>query len=289
MSMNILAEAREEEFLARDRTRLFYRRWQVSGITPRRLVILVHGFADHSGRYADLVQDLCAHGAVVYGYDQRGQGLSQGQRGHVMAASELLDDLADFIDLAEAREPGLERVLYGHSTGAIFTLQYAYAHPDRVDRLVLSSACLLLGIKAPAWKTAVGRALAGVWPRLTMKAGFNPDGLTRDPEAVRRNLDDPLVSQAISTRYYREVYLVAMPEALARIEQLRVPFVLVHGADDHIVSPVVAEEFARRARVAHQIHVYPGARHETFNEINRDEVFADIEAWLDRPLGATEH
>lgn len=279
-----VAEATEDEVRSADGLRLFYRRFQVPGLPARRLIVLVHGFADHSGRYSDLVQHLCRQGAVIYALDQRGNGLSEGQRGHVMAYQELLDDLTQFVALAEAREPGLERVLYAHSTGAITGFDLALAHPDRLDRLILSAPAMILAVRAPIWKVAIGKALAGIAPRLSLKAGFDLGALSRDPDHVLNTARDPLVSQAISTRFYREVYLRAAPQALARIEELRVPFLYLHGGDDELVSPAVAEEFRRRATVPAVFHVYPEARHETFAERNREQVFADIDRWLAQPL-----
>jgi alpha-beta hydrolase superfamily lysophospholipase len=280
-----VAEAVEDEFRGAGGLRLFFRRFQTPGVEPRRLVVLVHGFADHSGRYGDLVQHLAGRGAVVYAYDQRGSGLSEGQRGHVMDYRELLDDLARFVDLAEQREPGLERVLYAHSTGAIAGFDYALEHPDKLDRIILSAPALILKVRPPGWKVAVGKGLAGIAPRVSLKAGFDTRHVSRDVDHVLRTMKDPLVSQAISTRFYREVYLRAAPAALARIEALRVPFLYLHGDADQLVSSDVADEFRRRAQVPGEVHVYPGAYHETFADVNREEVFADIDAWLERPPG----
>jgi lysophospholipase len=276
-----VADALESEFRSPDGLRLYYQRWVRPDVEARRVVVLVHGFADHSGRYEWLVQDLTAHGAVVYAYDQRGNGNSEGKRGHVMDLADFERDLAKFYELAITNEPGLERVLLAHSTGAIWAVPFAIEHSDRVDRFILSAPALILAVKAPAWKTTLGKVLAGVAPTVTMSAGFHPALVSRDETVVEKNIKDPLVTQAITTRYYREVYLKGAPAALARIEELTMPLLVIQGSEDRLVSTQVAEEFRQRAKAPHEVVVYPGSRHETYNDLDRERVFADIERWLE--------
>ncbi|MEA2683516.1 MAG: hypothetical protein QOK05_1844 [Chloroflexota bacterium] len=277
-------EEREGTFPTRDGLDLYYVSRRQPGVTPKRLVMTVHGFADHSGRIPFLVDHLCRNGAVVYSFDQRGNGRSPGQRGHIMAYRELGEDFDAFITLATAAEPGLERVVFGHSTGGILAMAYAADHPDRMDRLIISAPALILAYQPPAWKELMGRTLSSILPRLSLNAGFDPGSVSRDTAVVESNKADPLVTQAISTRFYQEVYMRAAPNALARVSDITVPFLLIQGTGDKLVSPTVAEEVDKRATVAHVVKRYPGAYHETFNDTDRETVFADIDAWLDTPL-----
>ena len=277
----------EGELQGRDGTRLFYRVSRDPDVTPERLVMLVHGFADHSGRYTALIPRLCRQGAVVYAVDLRGNGRSDGQRGHAMSYRELVDDVAALVDLAVSREPGLERVLFAHSTGAIFGIHYLLESPQAVDRAILSSPCLRLAYAAPAWKTTAGRLMSSLVPRFSMEAGFDPGAVSRDPEVVAANEKDPLVTQAMSSRFYSEVYLKAMPAALASIDRLSVPMLVLVGTGDRLVSPTVADEFERRANAPCAVKTYAGAYHETYNDLDREAVFADVDAWLGAAPSAT--
>lgn len=255
-------------------------------VAPKRLVVTIHGFADHSGRMPFLVDHLARRGAVVYSYDQRGNGRSPGQRGHVMRYRELGEDFDVFLKLATDAEPGLERVVFGHSTGGILAMLFAIDHPRRMDRLVLSAPALLLTFRPPKWKEVIGRTLSSVLPRVSLNAGFSPGAVSRDEAVVAANRADPLVTQAISTRFYQEVYMTAAPYALSRIEQLTVPFLLIQGTGDLLVAPAVADEFESRANAIHEIKRYDGAYHETFNDIDREKVFADLDAWLETPISS---
>ena len=271
--------AGELRFQASDGVSLSYRVWRPDG-KPQRLLILVHGFADHSGRFSYLAPHLVEHGAVVYAYDQRGNGLSEGKKGHVQHYQRLVDDLDAFVKLATEKEPGLPRVLYAHSTGAIAALTYLYDSPDAVDAVVLSAPCLILTVDAPGWKTTVAKALSNVVPGFTMQAGFDPGTVSRDGEVVEANKADPLVSQNMTARFYTEVYLTAMPSALARIDELRTPYLVLQGTGDKLVSPGVADEFERQAAEYGTIKRYEGGYHESHNDVHREEVFADVDAWL---------
>jgi alpha-beta hydrolase superfamily lysophospholipase len=268
-------------FEASDGLRLHYRAWMPAG-KVKRVVVLVHGFADHIERYSFLIPHLVAGGAAVYGYDMRGNGHSPGKQGHTKSYAQLLDDLDRFVKLATEAVPGAERVIYAHSTGAILAMTYLFDHPDAADRVVLSAPCLKLTFEAPKWKQAVGRTLAGIAPGFRMQAGFPPESVSRDPAVVAANKADPLVSQAITPRFYTDTYLQAMPAALARIEDLKVPFLVIQGTADKLVSPTVADEFENRATVAGEIRRYEGGYHESHNDVHREEVFADLDEWLQK-------
>ncbi|HEV3233201.1 MAG TPA: alpha/beta hydrolase [Candidatus Dormibacteraeota bacterium] len=270
----------ELNFQVSDGLRLHYDVWRPEGET-RRLVILVHGFADHSGRFSYLVPHLAGRGAVVYAYDQRGQGRSPGKTGHVANFQRLVDDLDEFVRLATEREAGIPPFLYAHSTGAIAALHYLYENPLAVEGAVLSAPCLMLTFEPPGWKSTLGRTISTVVPGFTMQAGFEPGTVSRDEQVVADNKADPLVSQKMTARFYTEVYLKAMPAALARIDQLQTPYLVLQGTEDRLVSPRVADEFEQRAAAHGIVKRYEGGFHESHNDIHREEVFADVDAWIE--------
>src|SRR3979411_3185352 len=186
-------EVQAAPFETADGYRIHYTVTHPAGVA-KRLVVIVHGFADHSERYRELIDHLAGQGAVVFAYDQRGNGKSEGQRGHLMRYQELVDELDAFLKIAYAAEPGLERIIYAHSTGAILALTYVYDHPGAADRLILSAPCLILTVKAPPAKVFIGNLLSGVLPKVTLQAGFDPGAVSRDPQAVEANKNDPLVT-----------------------------------------------------------------------------------------------
>src|SRR5258708_37015064 len=142
-------EVHEAEFAAPDGVEIHYSVTRPEG-QAQRGIVLIHGFADHGERYRELIDDQAAHGAVVYAYDQRGNGRSGGQRGHVMHYQELVGELDAMLKIAYDAEPGIQRGINAHSTGAILALTYLDGHPSTADRGTLSPSCLTLVFQAPA-------------------------------------------------------------------------------------------------------------------------------------------
>src|SRR5258708_31802723 len=227
-------EVHDAEFEAPDGTEIHYSVTRPAG-SASRVIVLVHGFADHGERYRELIDDLAAHGAVVYAYDQRGNGRSGGQRGHVMHYQELVDELDAMLKIAYDAEPGIGRVIYAHSTGAILALTYLYGHPSAADRVILSAPCLMLVFQAPAAKVMIGKLFSAVLPKVSLQAGFDPASVSRDPYVVAANKDDQLLTQPISTRFYTEVCGTAIRAALAWTDQLTLAALDLQCRGDRLV------------------------------------------------------
>jgi len=254
---------------------------------PERALILVHGFAEHAGRYEEMATHFAARGFAVHAYDQAGHGRTSGPRGHVDRFERLLDDLAVFVEQVRAEHPGLPVVLAGHSMGGLVTAATAaFRHPN-VDRIVLSGALLDLDANASAGRTlrlAVARLLSVVAPRLGLSTGLDAHGLSRDPEVVRRYLADPLVKDRMSARFADGLFATVsrVREAAGQIER---PILIQHGEVDPICPAAGSRRFhagllpaiAERSRLS----VYPGLRHEIWNEPERVAIWRDVLDWID--------
>jgi len=258
---------------------LFVRRWQADGVAHRWTFVIVHGLGEHGGRYQHVAEWFAPRGATVYAMDQRGHGRSGGQRGHAPSLRSLLDDIDAVVGRARD-EIGGPIVLIGHSFGGLIAIAYALDRPDRIDRPVFSAPLLKVKVRVPAWKRAVGRVLPTVAPRLSLSNEVDPSVLSHDPATAQAYRTDPLVHDRLSAGMYGDT--VARGEGfIARAAELRVPFLLLHGGDDRIVDVTGSERFFARATVpGRAFRVYPGMFHEVFNEVDREEVFADIESWL---------
>src|SRR5262245_23350921 len=105
-------------------TKLYARAWRPDG-PPRALVVIVHGFKAHSGLYANTAAELTKRGFAVYALDLRGHGKSSGERYYIDKFSEYVGDVAAFVSLAKAKEPGLPTFMLGHSAGGVIACTYA--------------------------------------------------------------------------------------------------------------------------------------------------------------------
>jgi alpha-beta hydrolase superfamily lysophospholipase len=240
----------------------------------------VHGYAEHSARYEPMALWFAERGCVVQAYDQRGHGRSEGVRCHVERFEEFLDDLALVLDAVRSEHPELPITLVGHSMGGLVTLAFLTARKPRVACAVTSGALLSVGAVSPV-RVALARAARRVLPRFAVGSGIDPEGLSRDPEVVRRYLADPLIRRTMTTSLGCEL-LAAAPRTAALAGEVDVPLLVLHGEADPICPVEGSRAFHAGVRAAGgALRVYAGLRHEIFNEPEREAVWQDVWRWLE--------
>lgn len=251
---------------------IHYERWAPEG-APRRIVMVVHGYAEYAARYRHVAERLTADGAVVYGPDHIGHGHSEGERALLTDFSHVVADLRTLVDIALADHPGLPVVMIGHSMGGLLTSRFAQQYPNEVAGIVL------LGAVIGDWNWA-REALAR--PELP-PATTDFSGMSRDEAAVEAYSTDPLIYRERYKRPLLEAEMVALDLFGANIDLLTMPVLFCHGTDDPFVDYRTSLA-AVQAMPAHDktIRLYEGARHELVNETNRDEVIDEIAAFIAR-------
>jgi len=270
-------EEREGTLSSRDGTRLAWRAWSVP--QPRAVLAVVHGLGEHSGRYARLAEAMAHHGCSSYAVDLRGMGQSDGRRGHVDRWRQWIDDCAAFHDLVRDRSDGVEVVPLGHSFGGVVVASAVVSGAVRPGRFVLSNPAFRPAVVVPGWKLFLGRASSGLVPTLALGNEVDAALLSRDPAVAVEYAADPLVHDRISSRLFTE-WVAASEDALRRAGEVTVPCLLIVSEDDRIIDREGSLEFARRAGSQAKVLSYPGRYHEPFNDLDADEIFADLAAWL---------
>jgi alpha-beta hydrolase superfamily lysophospholipase len=267
-----VAAAPRSKWPAADGTPLHVREWLSVG-KPWARVLIVHGIGEHSGRYQRTGRLLSEAGLDVQAFDLRGHGLSGGRRMYVRRWDDFLDDLE--VRLAAFREPGLPTVLFGHSLGALVSLDYACSDRPAPDLLVLSAPPL--DATVPGWQRLLAPVLGVVAPTLVIANPITGEQLARDPSVGVAYFADPLV-QPRSTARLGAQFLAAMRHTRSRLDRLRVPTLVIHGGADTLVPTAVSEPLAALPGVERR--VLPNLRHETLNEPEGPEVVAGIVEWL---------
>ncbi len=263
----------------RDGLQLRTYEWPAVG-ESRAHLLLVHGIAEHAGRYPHVASRLAAAGITTHSYDQRGFGKSAGRRGYVDRWSQYHDDVEDRLAAVRVASHGLPVVLYGHSMGGLTVLGYTLADPPRPlpDLLVLSAPAI--DAIVPRWKRRLAAVLSSVVPRFAVANAFPKGGLSSDPAVEVTYLADPVrvprTTARLGLSLFREQARVQA--ILARGGPLPVPTYLVHGADDPIVPEWASRSLEGRANVTRR--VYPGLRHETHNEPSGGAVIDDTTRWI---------
>ena len=255
------------------RGRITVRTW--SNDDPAYVVTLAHGLGEHTGRYEHVAAHLVADGAEVVAPDHWSHGLSDGDPGKVDDMDAIVEDFATVVDAAQQRNPGLPLVVLGHSLGGIVATRYVQTHPGRADALVLSGPViggndLLLGL-----------ADLEEIPDIPIDPGF----LSRDPAVGEAYAADPLVYHGAIHRETIETIKEQVADIAAAGDLGDLPTLWLHGENDPLAPmPEATRAFEVVGGSALQQKVYAGAMHEIFNETNKDEVLADVTAFIAETL-----
>ncbi len=271
----------EETFTDNGGLNIFFRSWHPDG-TPRGVVAICHGFNAHSGQYAWTAAQLTAAGFAVYALDLRGRGRSDGERFYVEEIDDYASDLGGLIALARDREPALPIFLLGHSAGGVTACLYTLGHQDQLAGLICES--FAFRVPAPDFAIAVLKGLSHIAPHAHVLRLKNED-FSRDPATVQAMNADPLIANEVQpTRT-----IAALARADERIEagfpEIRLPLLILHGTADKAARPDGSQIFLDKAGSSDKtLKLYEGHYHDLLNDVGRDEVMADMLAWLDAHL-----
>lgn len=263
---------------APDGTALLARHWVApDGAVPWAHVLLVHGLAEHSGRYEHVGDWLSQAGLEVESFDLRGFGASAGPRAWVERWSVYHDDLEDRLAAVRAAAGGRPVVLFGHSLGGLIALGYCVAMPPRPlpDALIVSAPSL--DSSTPGWMRVVARVLTRIAPRIAFRNAFDGTVLSRDSRVAERYLADPLDHHSTTTRLGAEA-LAEQARVRAALGRLSIPTLVYHGEEDRLVPTVSSEPLAHVPDVTRR--TWPGLRHESHNEPEGEAVIAAAVTWL---------
>ncbi|MBO2449927.1 lysophospholipase [Actinomadura barringtoniae] len=263
------------------------RHWEFAGVRgavtahswphepPRYVAVLVHGYGEHLGRYEHVAAVLNAHGAVVCGPDHQGHGRSAGERVLITDFEEVVTDLHTVVEAAHVDHPGVPVVMIGHSMGGMIAARYAQRYGSELTALVLSGPVL------GRWDALAALLALDEIPDIPI----DTDTLSRDPEVGKAYSADPLVWHGPFKRPTVEALDATVQAINAHGSLGALPTLWVHGSDDQLV-PLDGTRTGIDAIRGDDLteKIYPEARHEVFNETNKDEVLGDVTAFIDRNL-----
>ena len=258
---------------------LYYQCW-LPADEPKVILLVVHGLAEHSGRYSNLVNYFVPRGYGVYGYDQRGHGKSDGLRGYVDRFSYFVDDLDIFLRLVHSRHHDVKTFLVGHSIGGTIATAYAILHQDEFDGLILTGATLSTPTDVAASSIFAARILSLILPKVGLYV-IDAEGISRDKSVVNAYVHDPLVYRGKIRARLGVEFIEAMGTVKRQISEIHLPILVMHGAADRLSDPKGSAMLYQKASSADKLlKVYEGYYHEIFNEPGREQVLADVESWL---------
>ncbi len=281
------------------------------GTSTRGIVQVVHGMMEHAGRYAPLAQFLTARGFLVVAEDHIGHGRSAPnpkELGHLDGSKGwlgILDQLKSVMSMCQDQYPGLPYILLGHSMGSMLARHFAVLHGDKLNALILSgpdhttpplisAGKLLAAGSAFIYGRHYRNHLINYLTYKTFNHHFRPnrtafDWLTTDNEAVDSYVKDPLCGYPSTTGFYRGMFhglqSINQSRTLTRIPD-HLPVLIYAGSNDAVGKfskgpQRIARQLGEAGLKDVTVRIYPESRHEMHNELNRNEVFADLETWIE--------
>lgn len=269
---------RTGSFTTSDGSRIFTRCWTPDD-APKATVFLVHGYAEHSGRYDHVAQTLIERGASVHAYDHRGHGRSDGRRAYVDRFEQYVDDLIQFRNQVEEASD-LPVFLFGHSMGGLVALLYVLNHDPELQGLLLSAPAIEVNPDLAPLLRPFAQVLGWLFP--TLPTVRSPQGaISRDPAVVEEAQHDPLNYHGRTLARTGAELIRAGQHVQDRLEEIETPFLVLHGTADPLASPNWSKRLYDRAAADDKtLKLYDGLYHETFNEPEQDEVLRDLGRWL---------
>jgi alpha-beta hydrolase superfamily lysophospholipase len=273
----------EEDFQGMGGVRIHMRSWLPEG-APKAVVAICHGVNSHSGQYTWTGEQLSAQGFAVYAVDLRGRGKSEGERFYVEDVAEYAADIGGVIAIAKERHPGLPVFLLGHSAGGVTSCIYTLDHQDELAGFICES--FAFQVPAPGFALAAIKGISHIAPRLGVLTLHMKD-FTRDPVALKALEDDPLTKD--------EVQPAATVAALVRADerlhdsfgQITLPVLIMHGTADKATVCQGSEYFHAHAGSKDKtLKLYKDHYHDLLNDVGKEQVMADILAWIDKRIPA---
>jgi len=202
----------------------------------KAVLIVVHGIAEHSGRYMNVVNYLIESGYAVCGYDHPGHGKSDGRRGFISSFKEFTETLAEFVLIVEKRYPGKKRFLLGHSMGGLISTVFLMDHQELFTAAILSGPAVKIPKSVSPVTILAGKMLSVLIPKAGL-TGLDSSGICSDPDVVQDYDTDPLVYHGKTSARLAAEMLKAIDCVRLNAAKISLPVLIMHGGSDEVVNP----------------------------------------------------
>jgi Lysophospholipase len=264
-----------EDYLSTfDNTKLFYKKDTLDKM--KGIILIVHGIAEHCGRYGYIKDKLIEEGYGVYRFDHRGHGKSEGKSGYVNSFKDFINDVDYFVDLIKREYPELPLFILGHSMGGFITSCYGVINKNKINGQILSGAVtgdIPLSMKIKSIKFPY--ILSGKVPNCLYNY------ISKNTQVIEDYKNDKLVLKFTSVRLNLEVSNKGVKWIKSNLRNYKCPCLILHGKDDNIVPYQCSTNFYENiSSKDKEIKIYNGLYHEILNEDFKDNVLKDICDWL---------
>lgn len=265
-----------------DGLKLFEHRWLPTSVAPKAVLMLVHGVIEHAGRYEKLGETLAAAGIAVCGHDLRGHGRSEGERVYMRSLKLASADLQRYSERMREEFPDTPLFVMGHSMGGAIVSRWIIERRPDIAGMILSAPAILVGRGALPWFRHVSLVGNILFPRARL-VRLGVSGLSRDMKVREAFVKDPLVHHGrFAVRTGVEI-IRAGRYIRHRFDQVRVPFLALHGTADRATNPRGTERLFEKSPSPDKTFIrYPEFYHDLIHEPGGDEIIGEIQRWIER-------
>lgn len=276
----------QQEYVAGYRDQILFRQSWLPGGDAKAVILLVHGMAEHSGRYQRLVDYFLPRDYAIYGFDHLGHGRSDGRRCHVNSFQDFSENLQRMVQWAKAEHAGKPVILFGHSMGGLIVADFLLSSENQVHAAILSAPALKT-LGKPNALQMLKVALLRRWRPQARFRRLDLQGLSRNPQIIRAYRTDPLVHTGAMSIGLALALGQTMGKVAKQAKDITLPLLIVQGGQDTMVDPRGAETFhAAISSSDKHLQLYPDAYHEILNEPEGDDCLELIVDWLGSRLAS---
>lgn len=259
---------------------LYYQGWLPDG-EVRAVILILHGLAEHGGRYLNVVNQLVPNGFAAYAIDHYGHGRSEGPRTFAPCFEYFTEPLKTFLDMIKEWQPGKKVFLLGHSLGGLIAAYFLLDHQDEFDGAIISAP--LVNVPSVVTNTTIimAKTVSAIAPKLRLQ-GVPSEGISRDPDEVAAYENDPLNYRGKTTARLASELLRNLQAFSGKEAEITLPVQVLQGGADLLIDPKGAEDFyLALGSEDKEHHEYEGYYHEIFNDVGKEVPLAHLQTWLE--------
>jgi acylglycerol lipase len=250
---------------------------------PKAVVVIVHGYAEHIGRYPHVAEALVNAGYAVYGLDHRGHGKSEGLQAYFADFEDAVHDLRRYVEQVQAKHPGKKLFLYGHSMGSLIAMAYTLRHQNELAGLAISGCAINGDEIVPGLLIGLGQFVKSFAPTLPMIPGLPSSELSTDLSVGEAYDKDPMIYRGLWRVGMGIGLIIAGRKIRDQLGQFTLPLLIMHGEADKI-TPISGSRltYERAKSTDKTLFTYPEMRHEVMNEREKEKPLGALVDWLNK-------
>ena len=264
-------------------TKIYYRVWSPEEAS-KGVILIIHGYGEHSNRYLNVVNTLVPEGYSIWALDHRGHGKSEGRRCYVNRFTDFFSDIDVLENLARKENPDLPFHMVGHSMGSIIANHYMATRADqsKYSSLTLSGTGAAPGPAINALTRIMSKIFSVLLPKISIPSGLDPQFISHDAKVVEDYINDPLVENKITPRLGNEL-MVYVSRMLDVAPSISVPTLMQLGSEDDAFHPDSWNNLYNSiGSKEKEFKIYDGYRHEVYNEVKKEVPLGDLKDWINK-------